>query len=103
MSNWIKEGTVTPPSEEELTCYYKGRIDSLDLFRVHLHRAQLVADNIVQLEIFGGFNGNGTWDVYCDQIKTIVESLRQACIVSLNTDILDDVWTLEINCINQLY
>ena len=103
MSNWVKGKAATPPTSEELTCYYKGRIEALDLPRVQVHNAELVADNIVHLEIYGGFNGHGTWDVYCDQIKAIIGSLKKACVVSLNTDVLDDVWTLDINCINQLH
>lgn len=102
MSKGLKRAVVTPLTDEELTCYYKGRIDALELPRVYLNKAHLEEDNFVTLEIFGGFNGNGTWDVYCDQIKTIVNSLQYACVASLNTDILDDVWTLQINCKNQL-
>lgn len=103
MSNGLTEAVATPPTNEELTCYYRGRIDALDLCRVHLNKARLVDNNVIELEIFGGFNGRGTWDVYCDQIKSIINSLRYAWVTSLETDTLDDVWTLKINCKNQYH
>ena len=103
MSKGLKVATTTPPSETELTYYYKGRIDALNLDRVSVNRAYLTENNIVIIEIHGGFNGHGTWNEYCDQIKTIVRALPCACVASLDTDILDDVWYLQINCKNQLY
>lgn len=103
MSKGLKTAMVTPPTDEKLTCYYKGRIDALHLHGVQVHKAHLIEDNVVIIEIFGGFNGRGTWEIYCDQIKAIVSSLQYACVACLNTDILDDVWTIQINCKNELY
>lgn len=101
-----KKGLEIAPAREyspqEITAYYRGRIDALQLHEVSLEVAS-INDGIAVLRIVGGFNRRGCWDVYCDQIKAIINSFNRACVVSLNNDVLDDVWYLQINCENELH
>lgn len=89
-------------SPQEITAYYKGRIDALRLPKVNLAVAS-ISNGMAVLKIVGGFNGRGCWDVYCDQIKSIINSFTRAYVVSLDNDILDDIWCLQINCENELH
>lgn len=102
MNKGLEIASAREYSPQEITAYYRGRIDALRLPEVSLEVAS-ISDRIAILRIVGGFNGHGCWDVYCDQIKAIVNSLRRACVVSLTNDVLDDVWYLQINCENELY
>lgn len=102
MNEGLKTAPVREYSPQEINAYYRGRIDALQLPEVNLEVAS-INNGVAILEVVGGFNGRHCWDVYCDQIKTIINSFAQACIVSLNNDLLDDVWNLQISCKNELY
>ena len=47
------------------------------------------------IRIFGGENGLGKWEKYLTDIKKIVSEF-DGWVISLNNDVLDDVWDLHI-------
>ena len=47
------------------------------------------------IRIFGGENGPGKWEKYLTDIKKIVSEF-DGWVVSLDNDVLDDVWDLHI-------
>ena len=47
------------------------------------------------IRIFGGENGSGKWSKYLTDIKKIVSEF-DGWVVSLDNDVLDDVWDLHI-------
>lgn len=47
------------------------------------------------LRIFGGENGPGKWSKYLTDIKKIINEF-DGWLISLNNDVLDDVWDLHI-------
>lgn len=51
-------------------------------------------DHVI-ITIYGGFNGNGDWITYLNQITTIIQAL-DAWVIDLINDCPDDVWTLRI-------
>lgn len=47
------------------------------------------------IRIFGGENGQGKWEKYLTDIKKIVSEF-DGWVISLDNDVLDDVWDLHI-------
>lgn len=47
------------------------------------------------IRIFGGENGSGKWEKYLTDIKKIVSEF-DGWVISLDNDVLDDVWDLHI-------
>ena len=47
------------------------------------------------IRIFGGENGPGKWEKYLTDIKKIVSEF-DGWVISLDNDVLDDVWDLHI-------
>lgn len=77
---------------------YKEIIDKLFLTKVSLKSVEEKDDYDI-LTIYGGFNGNGNFDCYLDQVKDIVDELQfegDVWLIDWINDCPDDVWTLRI-------
>jgi hypothetical protein len=77
----------------------KETIERLDLERVRVGSITRNSEfNRYNIEIYGGLNGRGNWDLYLKQIGEIVNCLPEGTINSLNVDNPDDVWVLYVSC-----
>lgn len=48
-------------------------------------------------KIYGGVNGNGTWQSYLEDIKKLFTAIVQdVWLIDIENDVPDDVWTLRI-------
>lgn len=76
--------------------YIIGWIDSLRLEKVRVISVEEQKEGHWIATIYGGFNGNGSWNLYIRQIGMIIDSLQGSWIIDLNNDCLDDLWTLRL-------
>ena len=76
--------------------YIIGWIDSLRLEKVRVISVEEQKEGHWIATIYGGFNGNGNWNLYIRQIGMIIDSLQGSWIIDLNNDCLDDLWTLRL-------
>ena len=76
--------------------YIIGWIDSLRLEKVRVISVEEQKEGHWIATIYGGFNGNGNWNLYIRQIEMIIDSLQGSWIIDLNNDCLDDLWTLRL-------
>ena len=76
--------------------YIIGWIDSLRLEKVRVISVEEQKEGHWIATIYGGFNGNGNWNLYIRQIGMIIDSLHGSWIIDLNNDCLDDLWTLRL-------
>lgn len=76
--------------------YIIGWIDSLRLEKVRVISVEEQKEGHWIATIYGGFNGNGSWNLYIRQIEMIIDSLQGSWIIDLNNDCLDDLWTLRL-------
>ena len=73
---------------------YLNKIKALELEKVDPREYEDKGDHAI-ITIYGGFNGNGDWITYLNQITTIIQAL-DAWVIDLINDCPDDVWTLRI-------
>lgn len=73
---------------------YFDKINSLNLENIVPSGYVDKGDHSI-ITIYGGFNGNGNWITYLNQIITIIQAL-DAWVIDLTNDCPDDVWTLRI-------
>lgn len=76
--------------------YIIGWIDSLRLEKIRVISVEEQKEGHWIATIYGGFNGNGSWNLYIRQIEMILDSLQGSWIIDLNNDCLDDLWTLRL-------
>lgn len=76
--------------------YIIGWIDSLRLEKVRVISVEEQKESHWIATIYGGLNGNGSWNLYIRQIGMIIDSLQGSWIIDLNNDCLDDLWTLRL-------
>lgn len=86
--NW-KE---THDKDEEL----KKKIDFKNHSNLALYKCYDVNSKYYITGIYGGLNGNGKWSEYLDDIKHIIDEIKDCWIIDLEVDVPDDVWTLWI-------
>lgn len=80
----------------DIPMYIRGWIDSLHLERVRVHSVEEQEEGHWIATIYGGFNGNGSWDLYIRQIGMIIDSLQGSWVINIEKDCLDDLWTLRL-------
>lgn len=78
----------------KMSMEYFDKIKSLNLEKVTPSKYEDKGDHVI-ITIYGGFDGNGDWTTYLNQITTIIQTL-DAWVIDLTNDCPDDVWTLRI-------
>lgn len=53
-------------------------------------------EEIYRVTICGGNNGHRNWSQYLCQIGQVMDSVFDCWLISLNNDVLDDIWYLEL-------
>lgn len=67
-----------------LPAKYLEKLNTLNLYKVSPRGLEEKGDHVV-ITIYGGFNGNGDWITYLNQITTIIQAL-DAWVIDLIND-----------------